>query len=340
MTILFAHFRLKSTAYKELTKKSAGTSVENDTLCGGSGDDVLYGDESATGGDGVDTALYTDALAGVTVNLVAETGDDGILYTTKEGGTRTGHDTLFDIENIVAGDFDDAIIGNNITNKLEGGKGDDTLTGGGGNDTLDGGAGTNTAVFSGNYADYTISYDEATQTYTVLDKVVGRDGTDVVTHVENFQFADGTHQDIIKPTAATFSPGSGATGVGVGSDVVLTFSEAIHRGTGTIAIHSGSASGLVVAGSDDATSATITTSGNMLMINPTHDLAYNMHYSVTFADRSIHDLAENSYAGTAGSDFTTGADPYVGATQSSSGGGSGIAFVGLGVLAVLAWAIF
>ncbi|MEI6639428.1 MAG: VCBS domain-containing protein, partial [Chlorobium sp.] len=168
--------------------------IENDTLCGGSGDDVLYGDESTTGGDGVDTALYTDALAGITVNLVAGTGDDGILYTTKEGGTRTGHDTLFDIENIVAGDFDDAIIGNNIANKLEGGKGDDTLTGGGGNDTLDGGAGTNTAVFSGNYADYTISYDEATQTHTVLDKVVGRDGTDVVTHVENFQFADGTHQ--------------------------------------------------------------------------------------------------------------------------------------------------
>ena len=459
--------------------------IENDTLCGGSGDDLLYGDESTTGGDGVDTALYTDALAGVTVSLLTGTADDGIPYTTKQSVTRAGHDTLYDIENIVAGDFDDTIIGNDFANKLEGGKGNDTLTGGKGNDTLnggtgklggtvdsdravfsgkvadytisydaathswtlvdtiagrdgtdtvtnveifqfddsyqfqgadgdatltggagtdtvtyitahaaitvdlrnrtasstpggdagigtdtlisienviggdfadsltgssannklaggkgndtiDGGAGVDTVVFSGNYADYTISYDEATHLYTIVDKMGGRDGTDVISYVENFQFADVTRQDIIRPTLETSSPGSGTTGAGVGNDVVLTFSEAIHRGTGTIAICS--ASGAVVASSDDATSATIATAGNTLTINPTHDLAYSTHYYVTLADGSIHDLAENSFAGTTTFDFTTGADPYIGANQ--GGSGVGTAILGLGTLGVLAWVVF
>ena len=43
----------------------------------------------------------------------------------------------------------DEIIGNNVTNILNGNSGNDTLTGGAGSDTLNGGAGTDTAIFSG-----------------------------------------------------------------------------------------------------------------------------------------------------------------------------------------------
>ncbi|MFZ4525306.1 MAG: VCBS domain-containing protein [Chlorobium sp.] len=319
--------------------------LENDTLCGGSGDDVIYGDESTTGGNGVDTALYTDALAGVIVNLDTKihsgidpgTACDGILYTTKEGDTRTGYDTLYDIENIVGGTYDDIMIGSNAANKLEGGAGNDTLTGGTGNDTLDGGIGTDTAMFSGKYADYSISYNEVENTYRIIDNK-GSDGTDTVSNVESFQFTDGTHDDIIKPAINTFSPGNGATGVAVGSDVVLIFSESIRRGSGTIALHSGSASGPVVASSDDATSATVSVSDHTVTINPTHDLAYGTHYYVTMADGSIQDLAENNFAGTTGYDFSTGADPYAG--DSPGGSSTGVALLGLGALGVLAWIIF
>ncbi len=162
--------------------------------------------------------------------------------------------------------------------------------------------------------------------------------------MENFQFADGTHQDIIKPAIETFSPNSGATGVAVGSDVVVTFSESIHRGSGTIAIHSGSAGGPVVASSDDATTAVVTVSDHTVTINPTHDLAYGTHYYVTLADGSIHDLAENNFAGTTGYDFSigavpdSGADPYAG--DSHGGSGTGVAILGSGVLGVLAWVVF
>ncbi len=283
------------------------------------------GDETITGSTGHDTIMYLSALAGITVDLLHGTA------TTTAGGDAAGigTDSLASIENVIGGDFNDMLIGNSSDNRLEGGKGNDTLLGGGGNDT---------AVFSGNLADYNVSYNAATDTYTITDKIAGRDGTDTVTNVHNFQFADGTHQDILKPTVGTFSPGSGATGVGVGNDIVLTFSEAIHPGSGTIAIHSGSPTGPVVASSADAASATVTASGSTLTINPTHDLAYNTHYYVTLADGSIHDLAENSYAGTTTYDFTTGADPYAGGSH--GGNSTGVELLGLGALGVLAWAIF
>jgi hypothetical protein len=50
-----------------------------------------------------------------------------------------------------------------------------------------------TAAFSGNRADYAISYDAGTQSFTVADQRAGSpDGTDTVYGVESFQFADGS----------------------------------------------------------------------------------------------------------------------------------------------------
>ena len=49
--------------------------------------------------------------------------------------------------------------------------------------------------------------------------------------------------DSTPPTASTFSPADTATAVGEASDIMVTFSEAIQKGTGTIEIRSGSATG-------------------------------------------------------------------------------------------------
>ncbi|MHA7772762.1 cadherin domain-containing protein [Roseibium sp. M-1] len=68
--------------------------------------------------------------------------------------------------------------------------GDDTLSGGAGDDIIDGGLGTDTAVFSGNFGDYTITENEGV--FTVTDNRPGSpDGTDTIVNVENFRFADG-----------------------------------------------------------------------------------------------------------------------------------------------------
>ena len=89
-----------------------------------------------------------------------------------------------DIQNAIGGSGNDTLIANDLGC---------TLAGGPGNDTIIGGAGNDTAVFSGAHTSYLISYNPATQTFTLTDERTGSpDGTDTVTGVENFQFSDGT----------------------------------------------------------------------------------------------------------------------------------------------------
>ena len=111
--------------------------------------------------------------------------------------------------------------------------------------------------------------------------------------------------DTTAPTVSTFSPTDGATSVAVASNVVLTFSEAIARGTGSIVLRSGSATGTVVETFDAATSTRLSLSGSTLTIDPTSNLSGNTQYFVTFASGSIKDLAGNNYAGTTTYDFRT-----------------------------------
>ncbi len=92
--------------------------------------------------------------------------------------------------------LDNWIGGNESANNLYGGGGGDTMEGGAGDDRLAGGDGTDAAVFSGARLDYAVTFDAATQTYTVADRRAGApDGSDSVTGVELFLFADGAvHQ--------------------------------------------------------------------------------------------------------------------------------------------------
>ncbi len=111
------------------------------------------------------------------------------------------------------------------------------------------------------------------------------------------------------PTVIAFIPLDGITGVGINSDIILTFSVQVLKGAGLIEILSGSPTGLVVASYDAATSANISISGRQLVINPTADLVYDTHYFVTLSDGSVKDVDGNAYAGTSSYDFTTVAAP-------------------------------
>ncbi len=96
-----------------------------DTLEGGQGDDIIdgLGDQ--------DTASYSSASSGVTVDLRLQ----GIAQDT----SGAGFDTLINIENLTGSDFDDSLTGDDDDNTLRGNVGADTLSGNGGNDTLLGG---------------------------------------------------------------------------------------------------------------------------------------------------------------------------------------------------------
>lgn len=72
---------------------------------------------------------------------------------------------------------------------ITGGAGGDTITAGGANDKIDGGAGINTAVYSGKFADYTVTTD-GNGTYTVTDTVNNRDGVDTLSNIQFLTFSD------------------------------------------------------------------------------------------------------------------------------------------------------
>ncbi len=161
----------------------------DDTLLGGDGADTLNG---GAGDDFIDGELGADIMSG---------GDDDDSYVVDNSGdvvneaVGEGTDTVetsadfvlgagSEVEelNAAAGAGDVDITGNEFGQAINGNEGANTLTGGGGDDDIDGGAGIDTAVFSGNFADYSV-----TNGSFIFD---GPDGEDEVVNVEIAQFDD------------------------------------------------------------------------------------------------------------------------------------------------------
>jgi len=88
----------------------------------------------------------------------------------------------------------DSFVGGGGADTVTGNNDGDTFTGNGGNDTFTGGTGTDMVVYSGNFANYTITDLGTGNAFLIADNRPGSpDGTDKVTSVEKAQFADGTH---------------------------------------------------------------------------------------------------------------------------------------------------
>ncbi|WP_225152447.1 M10 family metallopeptidase C-terminal domain-containing protein [Bradyrhizobium sp. NBAIM08] len=161
--------------------------------------------ETVWDGGGVDTYDLSNYTTNLSINL--NPGASSVFSSVQLAYLGNGHyasgnvynaylyngDARSYIDNSIGGSGNDAIIGNVVANTLNGAGGNDTITGGAGNDSINGGTGTDTAVYSGSRANYLISYDVATQTFTIVDQRSGlSDGTDTAVGVEYFQFTDGT----------------------------------------------------------------------------------------------------------------------------------------------------
>ncbi|HLO48744.1 MAG TPA: Ig-like domain-containing protein, partial [Kamptonema sp.] len=112
--------------------------------------------------------------------------------------------------------------------------------------------------------------------------------------------------DTTPPTASSFTPADNATGVAVGANLVVNFSEAIKKGSGNIVIKKLSDNSIVE--TIAVTASNITLSGSQLTINPTADLGSNTEYYVEIANGAIQDISGNNYAGITGNstwNFTT-----------------------------------
>lgn len=138
----------------------------NDVLLGGTGTNTLYGDagedrfdqgasplgdDSISGGTGIDSVDYSARTADLAVVM------DGVT-ASGEAGESDAIGT--DVENVTGGSGNDVLTGNAGDNLLDGGAGVDTLNGLAGDDTLDGGSGADTLACGAGDAD--ISLDTST----------------------------------------------------------------------------------------------------------------------------------------------------------------------------------
>ena len=105
--------------------------------------------------------------------------------------------------------------------------------------------------------------------------------------------------DTTPPTIASSVPANGATGVAVGANIVLTYSEAVQKGSGSIALSS--AGGMVTI---SVSSALVSIAGAVVTINPTADLLDGTAYTLSFPAGVFQDLAGNN-AGSLTRSFTT-----------------------------------
>lgn len=155
----------------------------SDVLNGGAGDDTLLIDAddlqaNISGGDGFDIAVVT-GTAGVTLDLFhtkleAAIGGDGNDRFNTTGTGRT----------VLAGQG-----GNDI---LKSGAGHDVLQGGTGDDILYGGLGTDTAIYTGNQADYEfVANTNGSVTVRDINVANGDDGSDTLYGIQTIRFADG-----------------------------------------------------------------------------------------------------------------------------------------------------
>ncbi len=197
---------------------------EVNVLEGAAGDDVIHGfagDDFLSGGAGTDTALFSAAPNGVTVDLNDQVSEeefaaivagetDAVIAAT--GGA--GNNVLSGFENVAGSQNDDTITGDSNDNVLNGNGGNDTLLGGGGSDTLNGGAGDDfiqggggsdatdggegidTASFADINAPVTVSVDENGNGSAFYLAPSGAEIVDTLANFENFiGTADSTGSD-------------------------------------------------------------------------------------------------------------------------------------------------
>lgn len=204
----------------------------SDTVLGGTGSDTIVavpgaGNDSYDGGTGaateVDVVVYSQALAGIIVDLSLASGQARSQGTTDAAGI--GVDQLIGIEGVTATAFRDTLIGNDGNNVFSGregadtiqaGAGDDVINGGDGDDLIDGGAGLDRA-----------SYSNATKGVTVsllisAAQATGQ-GRDTLVGIENLTGSDFADTLIGSDGANALNGGEGDDRLqgGLGNDELL-----------------------------------------------------------------------------------------------------------------------
>jgi Ca2+-binding RTX toxin-like protein len=149
----------------------------NDVLNGNKGDDTMYGGAGAdhfNGGDGIDIVSYTDASAGLTVDM---------QDTSKNTGIAVG-DTFINVENLKGSQHDDTLKGDGQNNTIYGAQGNDTIKAGGGDDIVYGGRGND--QLGGNKGNDILTGGDGDDSFVFVNNF----GTDIITDFQANSDAD------------------------------------------------------------------------------------------------------------------------------------------------------
>ena len=220
------------------------------------------------------------------VNLMTETftfnGDSNILKKFVNA-TVNGNN----VAAVITGDINDNI--------LISGDYDDLLTGGKGNDTLDGAAAIDTAFYTGNFAQYSVSFSNiGNLPGTVTDLVPNRDGADTLTNIEFLQFADGTYNVI----TGMFVPTGGPNTAPVANNDAF----AVNEDTPLVIAAAGVLGNDTDAETDPLTATVVTGPTNgTLMLNPDGSFTYTPNANFNGVDSFTYQAND----GTANSNIAT-----------------------------------
>jgi methionine-rich copper-binding protein CopC len=162
-------------------------------------------------------------------------------------------------------------------------------------------------VLAGNAADYTITIDP-TKLLTLITNTVSKD-VQTLNAVEYVQFKDTLKSvlstvkgDTTAPTLSAKSPAGNATGGTLGTNLTLTFSEAVQAGTGNIVLKK---AGVVERTISVGDANQVIFAGSTVVVNPDADLSASANYTLEMGSGVVVDLSGNAYAGLSGYGFAT-----------------------------------
>ena len=304
VTIPDSTMKIGSTVTTTITASETGLTLKAGSTIGGfalsnltDNSNNTYTAQFIVTDGGTDVAAGTDIAVNIT--LVDAAGNESSAFTTAIAQTS---DTIDANTPVISGSnpADDATavaIGSNIVLTFN-----EAVAAGTGNIVISDGSDTRTiavgdaqVTISGNTVTINPTTDlNSNSNYNVLlaSGVINDAAGNAYAGITDTTTLNFSTVDTQAPTLSSSTPADDATAVAIGSNIVLTFNEAVAAGTGNIIISDGSDTRTIAVGD-----AQVTISGNTVTINPTTDLNPNSNYNVLLASGVINDAAGNAYAG-------------------------------------------
>lgn len=113
-----------------------------------------------------------------------------------------------------------------------------------------------------------------------------------ITSTTSWNFSVAAAADVTAPTISSLSPADNATSVSAAANLVITFNEAVQKGTGNITVKEGGVIKQTIA----VTSSTVTVSGAVVTIDPSN-FTNSAAVNIEMPAGTFKDIAGNNFAG-------------------------------------------